>query len=42
MVEKYQGPDICGDIDIESDVNIPDSGKIWQFSRVYSHCEKFS
>ena len=39
-MEQYQGSDDHGELDFNSDVNWPDSGKLWQSTTVSSQCER--
>ena len=40
--KQYQGSYYRGELDLNSDVNQPDSGKLCQSTTIYSQCEKFS
>ena len=40
--EKYQGSLDCGKLDLNSDVNWPDSGKLQKYTTISSQCEKLS
>ena len=42
MIEQYQGSANRGEIDLNTDVNQPDSGKIWQSTTVTSQCARLT
>ena len=42
MAEQYQGSSNCEELDLKSDANRTDSGKLWQSTTVSSQCDRFS
>ena len=40
-MEQYRGLANCGELDLNSDVNLSATGKLWQSTTVSSQCEQF-